>query len=320
MKMKFYFGQFNRTVYNNTTNMTKPNAWESDPDHIVLEYELDTNMTVSKFLECFRKTRQHENAYWHYNVYYYQGLEDENDLNRLQVEMNATIHRLNARMDVKVPDELVLQESADHQVEKLNALHRYFEDHSYRLGDSELYEWVIDDLEKVNQLVHKMEAGIDLDAPGFNYYTVTRLDCPDHNWIELDDNDYNTFELPHGWGDLMLSYATVGKDLWQCVQTDDVALLQAGEVKTQRYIKPYTELFFKERDENWTREAEATYCNNKFEKWCRANRVEDYGINWWEPQYRIGRAPLGRYVGAYSKRELENLLMTHDVFLGAEID
>lgn len=215
----------------------------------------------------------------------------------MQQQMNDVIDSINQLTnEYVIPQDLKLTISDDIQIEKLNALHRYFEDTSYELMQ---VNGLRDDnihllLENINQLVHRMEGP---NTKSKLFMTVIRnLQKIDISEIyQLQDEDYELFEPMERTGVLFVDFATVGKDLGACFHTNDITLVKAKEVKQQSYCMPYFNYRFTEKGENNTDADWKEYYDfemNKYYAWCKENGVEKY-YDYTQPKYRLGRIPIG---------------------------
>ena len=301
-----------RIVYNDEMNSTASphddngtNGFTQSIDHVwnglgqSLTFTLRDTKIAQQFVEV-----------WNLNKIGYDGKDTEfkieynefSNINletrmRMQQDMNNVIDTINSMTTVYPIDESLKLEISDAiQVDKLNTLHRYFEDTSYALisskeiRDSDLHN----SLEIINQLVHRMEG---ISCPYLKYFTVIRnlqkidLDCI----YKLQDSDYNLFEIQEQSGVLFLDFATVGKDLGACFQTNDATLVHEQEVKQQLNCMPYFNFTFNSGTEDydneyWKKLQEATI--SKYHAWCDENEVKSY-YDYTKPMYNLGRVPIG---------------------------
>jgi hypothetical protein len=297
-------------------------------DLTYLDFKLYDTELCKKFIQEILVSLKSHNPYKviEHNTYTTNYFNET--LASLQQEMNDNnyiINQLISSIDNcfldPVPDELILRiDETDHQIETLNALHLYFENQSYKI----LENWDFDFrnkffslLEKINQLVHTMETWTNrLDNPIQSFFSSVRL-IPKQNPLELTDDDYKTFGMIPNWGGLQLDYATVGKDLWACSFTNDVELIHAKEVKQQLYINPNFSFSF--RETYITPEEELKIQQKMFEEFCTASNVEQYGYNWQEPKYNVGRAQLGIIDTDLTVEQMVEKLKVFHKVVGVEI-
>lgn len=153
-----------------------------------------------------------------------------------QEELNGVISSINESYpEYTIPSELILEVDENKtQLDKLNALHEYFEDTS-KLNDAsenksqEMYVF----LDRINFLVHRLERGY---GGHDQKLTVVRCAGPDV-YYKLKDEDYEYFEEVRP-NVLYIDFATVGKDFYACFHTNDVELIKSNKVSPQGYIKP----------------------------------------------------------------------------------
>ena len=196
----------------------------------------------------------------------------------------------------------------DELLRRLNAIHYRFEqdleNKQVQLTATQDY---LDTLERLNKLVHDLEK--TTGEWGSDFYVIRH--SSDHVrslFPECTDEIYNCFEHNTLNGDLFSDFFTVGKDLQHAFHTNDVALVVNGEVKPQSVISGSVafacnpEYFGKP----WDFEAEET--EQRFAKWCEENNISQY-LDTSEPQYRMGRAPVGKLLN-HTVHSLQEILNT----------
>lgn len=242
----------------------------------------------------------------------------------MQQQMNDVIDRINQLTNKYIiPADLRLTISPEPQVEKLNALHRYFEDTSYELME---VNGLREDplhllLENINQLVHRMEGP---NSKHKLFMTVIRnmQKINIKHIYNLQDHDYELFESHDRTGVLFLDFATVGKDLGACFHTNDMALVHAKEVKQQLYCMPYFNYRFSEYLENNTDQDWKEYYEfemNKYYEWCEENNVGEY-YDYKMPKYRLGRIPIGDIDNNFKTADYLELIKTKPYIVGVYIE
>ena len=188
---------------------------------------------------------------------------------------------------------LKLESIEDLQLEKLNALHRYFEDVSYELIKINDYGPLYNLLESVNQLVHSLEK-----RPSENPSSMTVIRNDKENNLEifqeLDDDDYMHFEYETQSNILFLDFGTVGKDLATCAATNDIELVKQKEIKQQTHVRPFVNYKFLSQEQS-KRDIWLDYGHLKEMtiKWVEENDLMGY-VNPRFPPYNPGRAILGK--------------------------
>lgn len=242
----------------------------------------------------------------------------------MQQQMNDVIDDINSLTNAyPISDDLKLEISDEIQVEKLNALHRYFEDTSYDLiqvnglRDDKLHGL----LENVNQLVHRMEGP---NSKHKLFMTVVRnLQKIDIKSIyQLQDEDYNHFEALERPGVMFLDFATVGKDLGACFSTNDIELIKAKEVKQQSFCMPYFNYRFDQNKEKLSLKEWNEYYDfemDKYYSWCKENNVHKY-YDYTQPKYRLGRIALGDIDNEFSTSDYLKLIKEKPYIIGVYIE
>jgi len=188
--------------------------------------------------------------------------------------------------------------------DKLNEVHFVFEKQLVELQEdpafvyTEEYHPEVEVLERLNKTVHEIEANMDKwftkrSIEDKQYFIVVRHFSPDaeKEYQDLTDEDYMTFEGHYYTGDLYLDFYTVGKDLGHAYSTGDLELVKRGEVKPQSLITSSACIGLESRTFQKPQNDDQLY--EMFYYWCDGNKVADYGIDYKQPKYRLGRAKLG---------------------------
>ena len=286
---------------NGTNGFIQPisEMYIEDENSTSIVFKLRDTSTATRFVDVWEANQKGCNGLdEEFRIDYNEFASIDNETRyRMQQDMNNVIDNINSMTNKYPIDEnlkLVIGDAI--QVEKLNALHRYFEDTSYDLittkeiRESNLHSH----LEIINQLVHRMEGPTTADKL---FYTVIRnlQKIPIAEIYTLQDEDYMLFETSDQTGVLFLDFATVGKDLTACYATNDVALVHAKEVKQQTYCMPYFNFRFNELTENNTKDYWNDFYKENMEayyNWCEENNVSNY-YDYTQPKYRLGRIPIG---------------------------
>lgn len=287
----------------------------SGSDKFILEFSLHPGHVSDTFVEVWNSS----NEKYHLNYNTYTSLSSDEIMEKQRI-MNETIKQINAfeYKSWRIPDELVLEINGDDpQVDKLNALHRFFEDCSYDTMTERDKEGVTAQevsrlrdlfvlLEQVNYLVHRTEGGSCPDKSDFLVFRNSTASLK--NTIQLTDDEYNKF-IPmtdvSSNCSVFLDYSTVGKDLEACWHTNDLELVRARELKQQGYINPAFNFTFNEfaiASEKEDIQAKRIQSNSK-NQWCEENDVGEY-YDYWLPKYNVGRIRLG----FCSNKEIKNVV------------
>lgn len=292
----------------------------------VVEFKLRDTSSVTKFLDVWNSPTNYHNYSINYNEYHTLSLEKRYEY---QQEMNDVIDAINTNFTEWSPwtlDEslkLIVGET-EPELDKLNALHRDFEDISYEVikmrdepGVPPNLEDLYQLLEKVNYLVHRMER-VSNDNTNWYYTVIRNASINDSNYYTLTDEDYMLFENEQRPGVLYADFSTVGKDLSTCWATDDVALVKAGEVKQQEFIKPYVNYKFQSGTDDRDYDAEYADRQTRYYKWCEDNELGEV-VDFRKPMYRIGRIPLGDIVDT-SIDEFEEIIQNYPYIVGVFVE
>lgn len=279
----------------------------------MLKFELLNDRVVTQFIEVWNSYLRDNKYELNFNTY--ATLSSEEILQKQEL-MNEVISKINDYRydDWSIPENLILELNGDDpQIDKLNALHKFFEDCSYYMinekGNKHRSGTMTDEhleylnnllvlLEKVNYLVHRMEGGASSRPRDFTVIRHATAKLRDK--VELTRLDYKSFTPsigPTNNGVIFLDYSTVGKDLEACWRTNDIELIQSQEVKQQKYINSAFNFTFSDWNSptpaDW--QLEKVRSNNMKNQWCEENNVGDY-YNYWEPEFNIGRIILGKCI------------------------
>lgn len=294
----------------------------SSDEKFILRFKLTDSHVSQKFVEVWNSTTDEMKI--HYNTY--TALTADEILEKQKI-MNNTIRQINdiEYKSWRIPEDLILELNGnDRQIDKLNALHRFFEDCSYdcvKERTSTIHSDLLEKinklfplLEQVNYLVHRTEGG---PSPQASDYLVFRnmWGNPLADTIQLSDIEYNMFVPTLNVNSnccLFLDYSTVGKDLEACWKTNDLELVNAKELKQQQFINPAFNFTFNEYKtvdpgditDKFLKEGSHVVKN----EWCKQNNVDEH-YEYWLPKYNIGRIKIGQCVskeitGVVSYREM----------------
>ena len=264
------------SVYNMTYNLTKNCS------------------TTNKFIDLFKQTVQSGTYNCSYNFY---PTIDVDGFIAMKNRMNWIIEKIKTIDEMpNVDKSLVLDvNSLDTEKSKLNALHLYFEDVSNDLliKKESLYDnkdEIYCLLEEINQLVHLTE---NWEEPeDLEFFGAIRLSPSNGEGVltsPLTDEDYTNFTIEHEWGDLLLDYFRVGKDLTAAVMTNDIELLETKGLSQQNTVHTCVLLQCCMIDLVKYK----AFDMKRFNEWIIANNVRDYyDIDL--PMFASGRVVLGK--------------------------
>ena len=271
----------------------------------------DTHLT-NMFVDQVNKSIQGHNDHiiCHHNEYYQ--LTPERMI-ILQDQMNSLVAEVNSTGDEGYPEfpidtGFILEHSeTDCQVDKLNALHEWFEDveksDEFHQLDYQRKHRLSNICEQVNQLVHTMEtlptALRDLERGRLYFNQVCRIsdnytqlrssgrEIPAR--YELTPEDYSEFEVEVP-GRAYLDFATVGKSMWHAFFTNDIELIKNQKVSPQKWARPFFN--YKISNDKVNQESEYQSRLRRFDKWIEENNLQEY-IDRTEPQHAMGQACIG---------------------------
>ena len=248
-------------------------------------YNLTENCnTTDKFIDLCSHAL-HTSVYWcGYNIY--KDIDHSTYVFLLN-RMNSIIETINVTDEVPDIDiSLILDvTSIQPQNSKLNELHLYFE-RTKKDGEYDNHISLL--LEEINQIVHTLEGGFWKPNTLSNFASAVRLSsCPGYisKTIPLTDEDYGKFSTEYQWGDLLLDYYRIGKDLYNAATTNDINLITTRGLCQQDTVHhAFYMNFFAEGDE---------YDTDFYYKWCEVHNVRDYyDIDL--PMFALGRVVLGK--------------------------
>ena len=151
-------------------------------------------------------------------------------------------------------------------------------------------------LERLNKLVHSLEKSPDSDF-GESFYVIRHTsDHVRHQYPQLTSEMYQCFTNNTLCGDLFSDFFTVGKDLGHAFVTNDVELVKNREVKQQSVVSGAVAFALDQNNFGtaWDRKDPA---EEQYYRWCIANSVRQYGYEYTDPKYNLGRAPVGKLTG-----------------------
>ena len=258
-----------------------------------LTYNLTKNCTTTdKFIDLYKQTSKTGTYMCSYNFYHFP---DDVMYYTMKHRMNSIIETINAMNELPDVDvSLILDASSiDPEESKLNALHLYFENTTNELESLEIKNHKPNTsyllLEEINQLVHTLEPGPYTDKQFFGSIRLAPNMPPYENiTLPLTDEDYNNFTIHHNWGDLLLDYFRVGKDLFTAQHTNDIQLVKTRGVAQQNTVHTCFQILCNEPNISG-----GPHTSHGYDKWCIDNNVRDYyDIDL--PMFTLGRVVLGK--------------------------
>ena len=218
-------------------------------------------------------------------------------LDNVWAEMRTLVALINNKDNAGVSDSLI--ESCTR--ENLNALHKQF--HLLAENNNPSKE-----IHRLNYLVHIAENCIGNLASKTDFgFMVNRFNNYHNEPLAEDDYQYFDSYVVRP-GDLAMSYSTIGKNLRNCAQDNDLEVIKQGMVRPK--ITLTSEIYAMFGTANNTYQSSETV-KSKYFKWCDDNNIESYGYNCRDPIHTGGYCILGRMTD-FDHREFTNWAITSD--------
>tara|TARA_B100001287_G_C22659312_1_gene519485 strand:+ start:123 stop:1145 length:1023 start_codon:yes stop_codon:yes gene_type:complete len=288
-----------------------------DGDNIV-EWELMDNICAETFVTAFNmvkgvdESRANElsPASWiawnRYSTGEDTSSDWQNSIELLNLEVMYAIDK--GHCDFKQNKHIIRSDvmDMDEILSICNAIHFEFEskllDHQKQLqeasapdSDNDFKEC----LEKLNRLVHLVEKGPNINTINNNFFVIRyNSDHVSKDFPKLNDDMYKCFQQNVENGDLFSDFFTVGKDLGHAYHTKDIELVKNKECKQQSVISGAVHFGFNPQHfgnkDSVVPSQVPEYAN--YQNWCKEIQADQYGYNYWEPKYNLGRAPIGSII------------------------
>jgi hypothetical protein len=198
-----------------TIYSTKSGAFDS------IKYQLRENEIVEAWVDCLRNGNKDINQ----GFYGIKDVDVEASSKTVINAYNAIKHKLLAEHQIEVYD--TIDQDA---LNKLHAVYHYYQDRytEFDLNDTQSLAY----LQDLNREIHQLES-CTTDTTGF---MVIINPVQTYEGIDIKESWYKEyFGECHQHGDLMLGYATVGKELFEIFNTNDVDNLD--------HISPQTKIY-----------------------------------------------------------------------------
>lgn len=243
-------------------------------------------------------------------------LPDSKEIIDLWGTMKHLVDETNSKQYVDVdfidmPD--VIDPTADNQ-KMLNYLHHVFHMHIEKVGDTHR---TYNPLVQLNVYIHKLEKLVlnlkNIENTIVNYSFFLHGDVKnsaiggDHTVPILDKSLYKYWDHPDKFGDLLLGYHTIGKNIHHCCLDNDIELVKTGGVRPQTTIGNEVILQFRRGKTDISNQ------HKMIDKWIKNNNLESF-IDMSAPENRVAALPLlGRIQDTYSIEEISDLFKTSKV-------
>ena len=227
----------------------------------------------------------------------------QNNIDSLNAEVMYAIN--NEHCDFKQSKHIIRSDVMDFDtiLGICNAIHFEFEqkllDHKKQLAETSAPDSDNDFkacLERLNRLVHLVEKGPLIETINNNFFVIRyNSDHVSKDYPKLSNEMYNCFQQNVENGDLFSDFFTVGKDLGHAYHTKDELLVKNRECKQQSVISGSCHFAFNPRDFGDKRTTTDTQVPEyaRYQNWCKEIKADEYGYEYWEPKYNLGRAPIG---------------------------
>ncbi len=274
-----------------------------------LYYRLKNNVSVKKWIYLMQQSEEARADIWGLSINIPMNKEEIQDILNQMMDC-LTIINEEGEMRVQVPNlqfENITQEY-------LNRLHETFHSYEERARERGIEGVTRDCLHRINVLVHQTENGmLHMREPralrflNFSFF-------PQYN-IPLDLEDYENFTMERQFGDLVMGYGTIGKNLFHCYWDNDLELVKKKMVRPQVMANPNVLSFFN-AGRFTSKMEEGAYAS--FYKWCDENKVEKYGYDCRDPLHRGGHIRLGEFLNDVTSDEMIRVLKEYKNVKGFE--
>jgi len=275
-----------------------------------LRYQIADTPVSQIWLNCVRYHMQSPD--WH--IYDNQWIKTYPTLEKVQAlwkSMKTLVDDINAGTHLKI-DHIDMPSEFDPTIDNrplLNYLHFEFHRHHENNIRSTRLRKGLDPLSQLNIDVHTLETWI----PNLNDKSHTVLSCgfflyssrpSEGGNVPIPDTRlYEYWNHDAQFGDFLLGYHTVGKNIFHCSYDNDVDLVKKGFVRPQRTISTETLLHFENH-----RPGYAAGLTKKGHEWVKNNDLEQY-IDLSLPENNVSCHPLlGCLQGNYTKDDINNIL------------
>ena len=243
-------------------------------------------------------------------------LPDSTEITSLWKTMKHLVDETNSKqyVDVEFIDmPTTIDLSVDNR-DMLNYLHHIFHMHIEKVGQSHR---TYNPLVHLNTHIHRLEKIVQNLSDGYNtlvnYSFFLHGDASkssiygDHTIPIVDKTLYQYWNHSDKFGDLLLGYHTIGKNIHHCFLDNDIALVKSNGVRPQTTIGNEVILQFRKGHTDIDKNLK------NIQQWVEDNNLVSYiDMSAIENQL-VGLPLLGRIQGEYSIEEISNLFKTSKV-------
>lgn len=268
-------------------------VFENQDESKTFEWEITKDPLAQKWLDilrnCPRATEDYNSDYDWWSVGH-----TEEHFNTIKERMKTVSSKLNAENGFEIP----LEWYENLNRENLNRLHKKFHEIAENLSMPNL------DVNMLNYTVHVAESCLtnisnQTRTGYFVYFYNTFANIP------LTEEDYQSFNCYNVKpGQLVLSYSTIGKNLYHCYVDNDMTIIKSRMVRPKQTLTSSTSLYIN-----------GQYQPNEpagFYKWCQDNQIDQYGYDYTAPEHTGGQCIIGNPVGVWDEDSLINWVLNSD--------
>jgi len=263
----------------------------------LIEYKIIDSPVSRIWLECVNYHLQSGNC----TIYKNQSIKNVPNQKKIIELWNSiftTIDNLNSIAKKKVID--IDKSKIKNNNSLLNYLHTRFHEIHDNLSDDCMQNY----LEDLNKNIHILQDSQNSQFIYATFFLTSNKPQIKYNISDLNLYKYFNYENIE-FGDLVLGYGTVGKNLYDSYKNNDIEVVKNGLIRPQKTIDSEVVLNFFNYDINSISSISSKISN--LTKWVNHNNLQEFiDINL--AQHRIVRQPLlGRLIGNYTFNDINEI-------------
>ncbi|MGE0631653.1 MAG: hypothetical protein AB7O96_04555 [Pseudobdellovibrionaceae bacterium] len=260
-----------------------------------LQFKLFDSTVIRKFSELTKKALSTKAAPSRVNFYHELTQEEVAEKTK---EINQCVDQIH---DYYKKSFLEKVDLAGDLPSKLNSLHMEF----HLFEDNHMEDYPIHPVfHQINVLIHQVENALLFFKYGRGLpHFVFALDPSER--FELTDEECKELTMQRKFGDLILSYDTIGKSLPQAFTSRDLQLIERQLIRPKSTIGTEVSCIF---PKHVIDEEEEKRRYNLYYEWCEKNEVTKYGYDFRSPRHRMGNIRLGELIGKWDQDRVRSLL------------
>lgn len=228
-----------------------------------------------------------------YSAKWFLAATDEDFLERVN-EIKKHVETIDSLGVVHIGSDKINENITQEELNRLHEeFHKYIEIKPKPPADS-VEAQVARLCHRLNDLVHLTDGALSSKGTS-NPTTRVIATALEHMHVPYEEEDYQYKECVRREGTLYVGYATPGKNLHHCSQDNDISVVKQGLVRPSQGIS--CEIHFEITGESDNPELTEINAIEKFEIWCEAYNVIDYGYDYTLPIHKPGWLPLGTIIG-----------------------